>query len=489
MMKTNTFFLIVIPLFTLAFLRETPAINPPPDGGYAAFNTAEGQNALFSLTTGVANTAVGWSSLNNDTEGGLNTAMGAGTLLLNIGNENTGEGSGNTAVGTAALLSNVTGARNTANGAFALFSNQAGVENTAAGYQALFFNDSTGNTQGFANSGFGAYALLSNTDGFYNSAVGWSALSLNTGGNYNNAFGASALSSNDGSFNNAFGSRALKSNTFGAFNNAVGESALFFNATGNYNCAFGAYALNQNTDSSYNNAFGLNALLSAIGFGNNGFGSEALMFVGLGIENTAIGDFAGYNVDGDYNICIGAGVAGNSGENNTIHMGDNLPDDPGASACFIGGINGQTTATGTAVLIDATGKLGTLTSSSRFKKEIKPIDDASEMLFSLKPVAFRYKKEIDPAGRSQFGLVAEDVEKVNPDLVVRDKKGKPYSVRYDQVNAMLLNEFLKAHRRMEEQEATIAKQQKQIDALTRDLRKVSAKFELSKSAPQTVLNR
>ena len=123
------------------------------------------------------------------------------------------------------------------------------------------------------------------------------------------------------------------------------------------------------------------------------------------------------------------------------------------------------------------------------------MDKASEALFALKPVAFRYKKDIDPAGTPQLGLVAEDVDKVSPDLVVRDKEGKPYSVRYDQVNAMLLNEFLKEHRRnemqesrMQAQEATIAQQQKQIEALTAGLQKLSAQIDLSKPAPQTALN-
>jgi hypothetical protein len=151
------------------------------------------------------------------------------------------------------------------------------------------------------------------------------------------------------------------------------------------------------------------------------------------------------------------------------------------------------------VYVNAAGKLGTIVSSHRFKKEIKPMEQASEALFGLRPVTFRYKKEIDPAGTSQFGLVAEDVEKVNPDLIVRDKKGKPYSVRYDQVNAMLLNEFLKEHKTVQEQGATItelkkelqaasARQQKQIEALTAGLQKVSAQLELNKPAPQTVKN-
>ena len=169
-----------------------------------------------------------------------------------------------------------------------------------------------------------------------------------------------------------------------------------------------------------------------------------------------------------------------------------------SNSCFIGNIFGQTSG-GVAVLINSSGRLGTMTSSARYKEEIKPIDKASEALFALKPVTFRYKKNIDPAGTSQFGLVAEEVEKVNPDLVVRDKEGKPYSVRYEQVNAMLLNEFLKEHRKNEEQEATIAQlktelqattahQQKQIEALTAGLQKVSAQLEASKPAPQVVNN-
>ena len=128
-----------------------------------------------------------------------------------------------------------------------------------------------------------------------------------------------------------------------------------------------------------------------------------------------------------------------------------------------------------------------MTSSARYKDEIKPMAKASEALFALTPVTFRYKKEIDPAGASQLGLVAEDVEKVNPNLVVRDKEGKPYTVRYDQVNAMLLNEFLKEHRKVEELEANFAWQQKQIEALTAGLQKMSAQLEASQPAKQVAL--
>jgi hypothetical protein len=174
-------------------------------------------------------------------------------------------------------------------------------------------------------------------------------------------------------------------------------------------------------------------------------------------------------------------------------------------SCFIGHIFNQLSAGGTAVYVNSGHKLGTITSSCRFKDDIKPMKRVSEALFALKPVTFHYKKEIDPAGMQQFGLVAEEVEKVSPELVVRDKEGKPYSVRYEAVNAMLLNEFLKEHRRNEQQEATIARliatdtrQQTQIEALTAALQKVSAQLaaaspsggglEASKAAPQVVSN-
>ena len=199
-----------------------------------------------------------------------------------------------------------------------------------------------------------------------------------------------------------------------------------------------------------------------------------------------MGFAAGSNLtNGNHNVYIGADMNGNSGENDS---------------CYIRSIFGQTSAGGMAVFINSANKLGTTVSSKRFKEEIKPMDKASEGLLALTPVTFRYKKEIDPAGRSQFGLVAEDVEKVNPDLVVRDKEGKPYSVRYDQVNAMLLNEFLKEHRKVEqqdrkiqEQEATIAELKSGMKALaatvneqTLKLQKVSAKIKLSRPQPQQV---
>jgi hypothetical protein len=188
-----------------------------------------------------------------------------------------------------------------------------------------------------------------------------------------------------------------------------------------------------------------------------------------------LGDSAGTNLTtGNNNIDIGnLGVAG---EAKTIRIGTQGTQ----RQAFIAGIS-ATAVSGRAVMISSTGQLGVAPSSARFKDEIKPMDRASEAIYALKPVTFRYKKEIDAERTPEFGLVAEEVEKVNSDLVARDEQGKPYTVRYEAVNAMLLNEFLKEHRKFEQLE-------KQVAALTAGLQKVSAQLELNKPAPQTVLN-
>ena len=372
--KTTPPLLISLALLCFALLPKAQSVVPPRDGGYPGFNTAEGQNALFSRTTGVANTAVGWYSLFSNTDGSYNTGVGAGTLLFNVGDQTTGDGTQNTAIGAAALLFNTTGFSNTATGVTALLSNTTGVDNTATGTQALF-----NNTTGSFNTANGAFALPSNTTGDNNTAIGFDTLANNTTGSSN---------------------------------------------------------------------------------------------IALGLE-------AGFHVTtADNVICIG-------------ELGENV-----SNSCYIGQIFGATSSGGTAVFINSDGRLGTTTSSRRFKEEIKPMERVSEALFALKPVTFRYKKELDSARTPQFGLVAEDVEAVNPDLVVRDKEGKVNTVRYDAVNAMVLNEFLKEHRKVQEQEAAIAelrkefqsklaKQQEQIEALAADLQKVSAQLELKK-APQVV---
>jgi hypothetical protein len=320
-------------------LPKADAVNPPPDGGYPGGNTAEGQNALFSLTGGTFNTAVGFFSLRSDIIGNFNTAVGAGTLLATTAYQNT-------AIGAGALLANTGGVNNTATGAFALINNI-----------------------GSGNTANGANALVNNTVGLGNTAIGEAALS---------------------------------GNTIGSFNIALGNSA--------------------------------------------------------GFQLTS----------GDNNICIGS--FGTAGESGTIRIG--ISGIQGAT--YIAGISGATASGGAAVYVNTDGQLGTLTSSARFKDEIKPMDKASEAIHALRPVKFRYKKEIDPKGVPQFGLVAEEVEKVNPNLVVRDRNGNVTSVRYEQVNAMLLNEFLKEHRKVERLEATVAD-------LAAELRQVKAQAQTDSS--------
>jgi hypothetical protein len=360
--------LIILSIACFVFLSKSEAVSPPPDGGYPGGNTAEGQSALLSRTSGTYNTALGVYSLLILTSGNFCTGVGAGTLLSNSADENTATGAG-------ALFSHIDGGGNTANGAFALFSHTSGIDNTVVGDRAL---------------------LLTTT---------------------------------------------------GGFNTAIGQAAMLNNDSGSSNVAIGVQALGNNTS---------------------------------GSNNIVLGNVAGTGVTTANDvICIGAG-------------GENVD-----SSCYIGGIFNATSSGGTAVFINSSGKLGTSTSSQRFKEQIKPMEQASEALFALKPVSFHYKKEIDPQRTKQFGLVAEDVEKVSGDLVVRDKEGKPYSVRYDQVNAMLLNEFLKEHHKIEELEATVARQQKrfeskvaeqnrQIDALRSDLQKVTARIEMAKTVPEAL---
>ncbi len=272
----------------------------------------------------------------------------------------------------------------------------------------------------------------------------------------------------------AIGSGALSDSTTGRFNTAIGSEALGFNETGNNNTAIGQSA----------------ALATTTGGSNTAIGFDALSSITTGERNVALGDRAGSQLTGSNNIVIGSEVVGVAGDSNTIRIGK------GITRTLIDGINGATASGGAAVfVVGEGGKLGTMTSSARFKDEIKPMDKASEVILALKPVSFRYKKEVDPQRVAQFGLVAEDVEKINPDLVIRDAQGRPQTVRYEQVNAMLLNEFLKEHRKNEEQEKTIAELKSGMTALAAtvkeqasQIQKVSAQLEAGKSAPQVVKN-
>ena len=368
------FILTALVLGFFALPQRTQAVSPAPDGGYPGLNTAEGQNTLFSLTTGQANTAVGWFSLGANAAGSFNTATGAGTLLFNTADENTA---------------------------------------------------------------FGAVELLNNTSGGGNTAVGAAAFLNNTTGSFNEAMGVNALASNDSGF----------------YNIAIGDDTLSNNVSGSHNIIVG------------------------------GFG-------------------AGFNiVAGSNNIYIGPGVSANGpfDESDTIRIRDSAPAAGGAtSQVFFAGIDGSTVgAVNATVLINPNGQLGTGVSSARFKKDIDPMGTTSEAIFSLKPVTFHYKG--DTTNTAQFGLIAEEVAKMNPALILTDKEGKPYSVRYEHINAMLLNEFLKEHRKVEKLEATLTHQQKsfqsrlaeeemQIKALASGLQKVNAQLQLVKKAPQMAVN-
>ena len=397
-------------------------------------DTFYGSGALSSVTTGYHDSAFGYQALQFNTTGNSNTATG-----------------------TYALEHNTTGNNNTASGDGALYFNTIGSNNTAAGLGALLSN-----TSGNNNTATGYYALVINTTGSNNTANGYQALYNNTTGSNNLANGYQALYSNTTGYNNmASGALALFNNTTGFYNIANGSNAMVYNTTGRYNVAEGLNALRRNTTGGINTAVGLNALL------NNTTGGA----------NIALGGSAGSALTtGSYNIDIGnVGVAA---EANTIRIGTSQ------TRAFVAGVKNTVVSGGVPVYVSANGQLGTNPSSKRFKEEIAAMDKKSEAILALHPVTFRYKQELDPNGTAQFGLIAEEVAKVNPDLVTRDDKGEIYSVRYEAVNAMLLNEFLKEHRKVEElktaaarQEVSAAQQRKEIGALKAALEKQAAQIQ------------
>jgi hypothetical protein len=360
------------------------AVDPPPGGGYPGENTALGDDALFSLTTGTNNSANGFDALYNTT----------------------------------------TGLSNTANGHNVLFSNTTGSSNTATGESTLYSN-----TTGGGNVAEGTYAMYYNTTGEFNVALGHYALFVNTTADGNTALGVTAL------FNN----------TEGGDNVAVGDGAVFGNTTGSRNVGLGGSTLSNDS----------------LGSNNVAVGDSALAYVRAGSNNIALGQDAGLALrSGDWNIYLG-NIGAKEKESGTIRIGGQNRN----TSAYIAGIRGVPVADGAEVVVSRRGQLGTVSSSARFKDDIQPMKDASEAILSLQPVTFRYKKELDSLGRPQFGLVAEQVAKVDPDLVARDDSGQPYTVRYEAVNAMLLNEFLKEHRTVEAQGATIAGQQGEIAEL------------------------
>ncbi|HSY07023.1 MAG TPA: tail fiber domain-containing protein [Steroidobacteraceae bacterium] len=391
--------LIAIGALALAGMAyaQVPNTNDTSDGTVSQ-NTGMGTGALGGPIpvnlTGTDNTAAGYEALFSNTGGADNTALGASALQANS------TGGSNTAVGYQALHANEAGSNNTASGVEALFANK-GNENTASGYQALYSN-STGNN----NTASGAFALFSNTDGVYNTAFGWEALYHNIGGANNTAAGLQALLSNtSGSDNSAYGYTALYKNTTGTQNTASGYQALYSNKTGGANTASGVDALYHNTSGHYNIAEGYKA---------------------------------GFNLTtGSYNIDIGNSTTGVAAESGVIRIGTQVPT-PLQSHTYIAGIYNNTSVSGLTVVVDPNGQLGAVASSERFKTGIAPMESNSTKLEQLRPVTFHLKT--DPKGALRYGLIAEEVAKVYPELVIRDDKGRIDGVRYDELAPMLLNE-------------------------------------------------
>jgi len=433
--------IIAIVLSNLLFLSQVHAVDPT--------NIFYGTGAGNATTTGVDDSAFGYNPLHNNTTGSYNTASGYYALYANT------TGTGNTASGSAALISNTTGNNNTASGNAALYYNTTGDYNTASGYQALLYNST-----GTSNTATGTNALYSNTIGNANTATGTNAMFSNTTGSTNMASGANALFNNTtGDNNTASGFYALFSNTTGNYNVADGYESLYSNTTGAFNAGYGAFVLYNNTTGNFNTATGPGALFS------NTSGSN----------NIAIGLTAGFALTtGSGNICIGAGVNGVAGESNTTRIRNVY----------------STVANGRAVYVNADNKIGTLSSSRRFKQDIHPMDKKSETLFALKPVTFRYKKDVDPSQALSFGLIAEQVAQVSPELITRDEEGKPQTVRYEAVNAMLLNEFLKEHKKNQMQEQQIADLRSTITTQENEFRAVIAelKAQVQKVSAQTESN-
>ena len=376
----------------------------------------------------------------------LTRALAPARLLLNTGDDNT-------ATGAAALLLNTTGANNTADGTATLVNNSTGDDNTAVAPLRSIATPPAATpplvpTRFFSNTTGGTLSITNNLAVGPNVAVGQQALENNT----------------IASGNTAVGYQALGSNTTGLNNTDLGISTAV---------GFQALAHASGPDAALNDAFGYQALFNLTSGANNvAIGANALRNLTSGNVNLAVGSPAGINLtSGEFNIFIGSDAgSGVTTASNVICIG--AAGNNVSGSCFIDHIFNGTSSGGVGVFVNSNGRLGTSTSSRRFKEDIKPMGKASEAILALKPVTFHYKRELDADRIPQFGLVAEDVEKVNPDLIVRDKDGKPYSVRYEQVNAMLLNEFLKEHREVEELEATVAHQQKsfarqqaQIEAL------------------------
>jgi trimeric autotransporter adhesin len=532
----------------LANPETGPAANAAGDAqdGFAALGNASPglflsafgwESQVFAPSFGTAslgNTSVGAASLVGS-GGSFHTAVGAGALLLNFAAND------NTALGFEAMLfndftANGLGADNTAVGFQALLNNIDAAANTAVGSGALFNNDISGFALAGGNTAVGFDALFTNGDGGANTAVGSGALFLNDGFNRSTAVGFNAglfstademtavgafalgLGFNVGTHNTAVGFDALAFNGTGFNNTAMGHSALEFNTSGDDNTAVGWQALLNEDIGANQTAVGSNALLSSLGslgsFDNTAVGRGALETLNAGNRNAVLGDLAGeFITSGSSNVLVGPDIGANlvTGSGN-VYIGDtvsgptdefgfiriqdsNTPIAGTTSKVMIGGISGATVGAGALLVrVNAAGQLGTAVSSARFKTDIKSMDKSSEAIFSLRPVTYRLKG--DETNTPNWGLIAEEVAKVNPDLIVKDAKGEILTVRDEQINFMLLNEFLKEHKKVEAQQATISELKNEVQTVVAQLKeqaaqiqKVSAQLEVSKPAPQVVVNK
>ena len=383
---------------------------------------------------------------------------------------------GNTAIGSGALVSNTTGEFNTASGGNALTSNTTGSENTASGSGALYSN-----TTGSNNTATGFGTMSHNTVGIDNTGFGSGALALNTAGNDNTANGSGALFNNTtGNNNTAVGQTALQANTTGASNTALGQAALLVNTTGYANTASGQNAMANNTTGNANTAAGQAAMLltppeasirllaayalqtNTTGGSNTALGQDALVGNTTGSGNIAVGQAAASNVSGSNGNNIHIGSAGASGDSGVIRIGATQTN------TYIAGIYGGTPGSpNLQVCVDASGMLGTTgcstPSSRRFKEQITDMGDSSSKLLQLRPVTFLYKPEYDDGSHAlQYGLIAEEVADIYPDMVGYDKDGQPASVKYQSLTPMLLNEVQKQNAQLQNQNAQLQDQKAEL---------------------------
>jgi hypothetical protein len=419
--------------------------------------------SALAITAGafVSGQSVAQGSNPTVSDGNQNTAVGSSAISSCF---NTTNCFYNTATGYQALLSNESGRSNTGLGTYVLKANTSGNENTGIGEQSLYMN-----VTGSENTGVGALALSNNSDGIYNTAVGAHAIESSINGSNNTAIGYYGLASlapstpgatDDGHDNTATGFAALRATSTGAYNTANGSGALYNNTIGGNNDATGYEAMYNNTIGYGNTADGRWALYAnTTGFRNSAIGVNALLNNITGSGNIAIGFSAGQNLSsGSNNIDIGS--EGVSGDASAIRIGDPATQ----TQAYIAGIY-SATVTGVPVIVDSSGQLGVQTSSARYKQNIASMDDGSSGLMRLRPVTFRYKQEPD---LKQYGLIAEQVAQVYPELVVKDQQGQIQAIRYQELTPMLLNE--------------VQKQQAEIETLKQELAKLEAEVRSEKIA-------